>query len=156
MKLLLLRHAEAEPHSAADFSRKLTEKGESQARKVGKFCAEHKLVPDVIFTSPLCRAEQTARLAAHEMDGVEVIVAQWLASGMQPEDALEELRALKRFQSIMIVGHEPDFSMLASALLGITHSSGVNVRKSSLICLAVDFPRKGSATLDFSVPVKFM
>ncbi|MGC3990812.1 MAG: histidine phosphatase family protein [Chthoniobacteraceae bacterium] len=156
MKLFLLRHAEAEPHRATDFSRALTEKGEAQACKVGKFCLRNELIPELILSSPLVRAEQTARLAANEMNDAEVLIAPWLASGMQPETALVELAAFTKFSSVMLVGHEPDFSMLACALLGISSSYGVNVRKASLTCLLTDFPRPGAATLDFSVPVKFM
>jgi len=156
MKIYLLRHAEAEPHNPRDYTRALTAKGEEQARRAGKFCAKNGLEPEVIFSSPLVRAEQTARLAAAEMKAVDVIVVPWLASGMQPETALEELRALKRFSSVMIVGHEPDFSLLASALLGIPSGIGVNIRKASLTCLVADSPGAGSAVLDFSVPVKFM
>jgi len=156
MKIFLLRHAEAEPYRATDFSRALTEKGEMQARKVGKFCAGNELLPELILSSPLLRAEQTAKLAAQEMNGPEVTIERWLASGMQPEIALSELAVLNRFSSVMLVGHEPDFSLLACALLGISSSYGVNVRKASLTCLLTDFPRAGAATLDFSLPVKFM
>jgi phosphohistidine phosphatase len=156
LKIFLLRHAEAEVNHVSDYNRALTEKGEAQARKVGKFCAAQGIIPEVIFASPLVRAEATAQLAAKELPGVEVIVAPWLASGMQPEFALDELRALTQFSSVMLVGHEPDFSLLVSALLGIPSGYGINVRKASLTALQADILRFGAAVLDFSVPVKFM
>ncbi len=67
MLLYLLRHAEAEPYRADDFSRKLTDKGERQARLVGAFLDEKGLKPDLILSSPVLRARQTAIIVAEEL-----------------------------------------------------------------------------------------
>ena len=68
MQLFLLRHAEAEPEAATDEMRALTAKGSKQAESVGKFCLKHGFVPEIILTSPLTRAEETARLVAGELN----------------------------------------------------------------------------------------
>jgi phosphohistidine phosphatase len=60
MTLQFLRHADAEPFTGSDFSRNLTPKGNTQAANVGKFLKSRHLVPDIILTSPLVRARQTA------------------------------------------------------------------------------------------------
>jgi len=49
----LLRHADANTEAATDDARPLSQKGISQARKVGRFCKDHNLKPDVIITSPV-------------------------------------------------------------------------------------------------------
>src|SRR3954467_11877205 len=58
----LLRHAEAEPGSP-DEARKLTPKGEEQARNAGLALARLGVKPDLCLTSPRVRAVQTAELA---------------------------------------------------------------------------------------------
>ena len=109
MLLYLLRHANADTIAESDDARTLTEKGRAQAKKVAHFCAERELRPEVILASPLPRAQQTAAPIGEKF-GVEVIVTPWLASGMMPEGATDALRDYLRFKSVMLVGHEPDFS----------------------------------------------
>ena len=83
MLLYLLRHAEAVDEAASDAARALTTKGMAQARKVGKFCVKNEVIPSIILTSPLKRAEQTARLVAKEIKNAEFIVCPFLASSMR-------------------------------------------------------------------------
>ena len=156
MLLYLLRHAEAVDHAESDAVRELTEKGVAQARKVGKYCRKNELIPAVILTSPFTRAEQTARLVAKEMPAAEFIVEPMLRAGMQPEAALEELRAYANFKSLMLVGHEPDFSLLAAHLLGSPLREILRLRKASLTALELSALRPGAATLQFSIPSKLM
>jgi phosphohistidine phosphatase SixA len=153
MLLYFLRHAEAEDAVTTDFDRRLTAKGLEQADKVGKFCVKFGLVPDLILSSPVVRAEQTARAVSKRLDDRELVVERWLACGMAPDDCLGGLKAYAKFDHVMVVGHEPDFSETISVLTG---GSSVNVRKASLT--AVDLPRlrAGAGRLEFSVPVRLM
>src|SRR5271154_6356041 len=68
MQLFLLRHAEAESNAATDEVRTLTGRGTKQAEAIGKFCLEHDFVPEMILSSPLTRAEETARIVARELN----------------------------------------------------------------------------------------
>ncbi len=157
MLLYLLRHADAVNHAASDAARELTEKGIAQAMKVGKFCRRNNVAPEIILSSPYRRAEQTATLAAEEMSaGKKVEIANFLASGMDPANAAEELAAYLKCDGVMIVGHEPDFSRLAAFLLGLSSNENIHVRKASLTLLIVSKLAAGAATLDFSVPVSLM
>ena len=157
MLLYLLRHADAVTAAASDAARELTEKGEAQAAKVGRFCEAANIRPTVILTSPLRRAEQTARLAAGEMsEPPEVVVTPFLASGMDPETALDELKSYTKFESVMLVGHEPDFSQLAAHLLGANGNGSLKLRKASLTAVEIGSLKHGSGTLQFSIPVKLM
>src|SRR5437588_10240100 len=105
MLLYLLRHADPVSHADSDAARTLSEKGVEQAKRVGRFCQRHQIAPDVILSSPLRRAEQTARLAAEEMGGVEVRIAEFLRSGMEPDAAVSGLKGFTKFNRVMIVGH---------------------------------------------------
>ncbi|MCS7008736.1 MAG: hypothetical protein NZL93_02205, partial [Chthoniobacterales bacterium] len=78
----------------------------------------------------------------------------WLASGMRPEKLLEELLNLFTQESLMLVGHEPDFGISISYLIG-SSSNAVHVRKASLTCVSLSAPRFGAGTLEFSIPPRF-
>jgi phosphohistidine phosphatase len=155
MLLYLLRHANADSIAESDDARTLTEKGHAQAKKVARFCAERELQPEVILSSPLPRAQETAAPIG-EKAGVEVIVAPWLASGMRPETATDALREYTRFESVLLVGHEPDFSLLIAHLLGLPDHARFVVRKASLTLLEFRSPRAGAATFHFSLPCRLM
>src|ERR1700739_372091 len=68
-QLWLLRHAEAEPHgSREDSARRLTERGEQQARAAGTAIVRIGGRFDAVLYSPKVRAAQTAELAAEAWD----------------------------------------------------------------------------------------
>jgi phosphohistidine phosphatase len=155
MLLYLLRHANADTVAATDDGRRLSDKGREQAREVARFCQEHGCAVPLILSSPLPRAQETAQPVAEAL-GAELRVEHWLAAGMHPEAALEELKAHRSLPGVMIVGHEPDFSQLITHLLGLPSSTQVHVRKASLTLLALDVFRAGTARLEFSLPCKLM
>src|SRR5438094_8713358 len=66
MQLYFLRHGEADwPNwKRSDDERPLTDFGKKEMRDVAKFLARLKVRPDLIVTSPLPRASQTAKIAA--------------------------------------------------------------------------------------------
>ena len=152
MQLLLLRHGKAEDSSpGGDFSRELEEKGHEQARNVARILAAADLLPDLVLSSPVFRAKQTANTFTSTAGMPGPIFLEWLACGMSPETALAELGHFPDFERIMIVGHEPDFSRLISHCLG--GSADAEVRKGSITCLELR-PPAPSATLLFLIPHK--
>lgn len=154
MNLYILRHANADTEAATDDARELSEKGREQAKSVAKFCARHAIRLEVIFSSPLIRAQQTAKPVAKEL-GIEVTTARWLACGATPEGILAQLATLKDTAAVMLVGHQPDLGELIGHLLGAA-GDGINVRKASLTHIAVLVPRKGGGRLEFFVPARMM
>ena len=156
MLLHLLRHAEAEPYQADDFSRVLTEKGSKQARRVGCFMKEQCIRPEVILTSPVLRARQTAEIVAKLLGKTTLTEIPWAACGMSPDVALSELSGFSKFDSVMIVGHEPDFSCLIASLIGFSRSESVEVAKASLVGVNLQSLRFGSGVLQYLLPVKFL
>ena len=150
--LYFLRHADAEPDYANDFNRRLTTKGVEQAEKVGKFCARNGLIPEVILSSPVVRARQTADAVSLRLGQVEIIESPWIACGMTRATFLEQLAGYTKFTSIFIVGHEPDFSDCIGYLTG----ARLNVRKASLTMVDLLSLREGGGELQFSVPVRLM
>jgi phosphohistidine phosphatase len=108
----LLRHGEAEDGSP-DAERKLTEKGEQQSRAVGLALKKLGVDLDACLSSPKVRAADTAKLACDAL-GVEVQLEPKLAGG--PFDANELAAGLG--DHVMLVGHDPDFSMAVHTLTG--------------------------------------
>jgi len=156
MVLFFLRHAEAESASSSDFERRLTPKGLDQAEKVGKFCVRNGLLPDVILSSPLVRARQTAEAVANQLGASEPIIEKWIACGMFPEVCQRELSAYSQFSQVLLVGHEPDFSQTIAFFLGLPGGFSLHVRKSSLTCVDCSDLRPGKGRLEFSLPVRLM
>ena len=110
--LWLLRHGDAEDGSP-DSERPLTDKGRLQARAVGGALKALGVELDACLTSPKVRAVETARLACEPL-GVEPQLEPKLSGG--PFDA--EALAAGLGDDVLLVGHDPDFSMAVHSLTG--------------------------------------
>jgi phosphohistidine phosphatase len=109
----LLRHGEAADGSP-DAERPLTDRGEEQARAAGAALKAIGVELAVCFTSPKVRALDTARLAC-ELLGAEPTLEPKLAGG--PFDP-EQLAAGFEDGDVLLVGHDPDFSMAVHSMTG--------------------------------------
>lgn len=153
MDLILLRHGKAENFNPdGDFSRALVEKGREQARRASRVLKATGLLPDIVLTSPLVRARQTADEFCQTAGMPGPVIQGWLASGMAPETAIEELAAFRDFKRVAIVGHEPDFSALVEWILGAT-GGGVEIKKGAIACLRITPPAR-FGNLAYLVPPK--
>ena len=118
MDLYFLRHGEADwpAWEKSDDERPLTKRGKKEMHEVAAFLKRLKVSPDVIVTSPLPRASQTAEIAAEHLK-VKCRQDKLLAPGFGRQE-LE--RVLKKYpaESLMVVGHEPDFTQTISQLTG--------------------------------------
>lgn len=110
--IYLLRHGEAEDCDGDDATRRLTAKGERQARDAGIALREIGAGIEDCLASPKVRALETARLACEAL-GVEVEMTGALRGGRF--DALD-LSAGRG--EVLLVGHEPDFSAEVGRLTG--------------------------------------
>jgi phosphohistidine phosphatase len=117
VKLYFLRHGKADwPYwNKSDDERPLTEEGKDQVAAVAKMLARLEIAPS-IFTSPLPRASQTAEIAGQHLHQ-KVRVDELLRPGF---DAGKLKKLLKDFsgKSLMVVGHEPDFTRTIFQLTG--------------------------------------
>jgi phosphohistidine phosphatase SixA len=73
---------------------------------------------------------------------------------MNPRQALSELRAFGDFQTVMLVGHEPDLSVFIESLLGVAGGAAIEVKKGALALLSVE-PSGRGAVLRFLLPPKW-
>lgn len=118
----MLRHGDAEAGDGEDAARRLTEKGERQARAAGLALAALGAELDACLASPRVRAADTARLACEAL-GVEPETAAELRGG-----AFDALGLAAGRGDVLLVGHEPDFSDQIARLTG----ARVKLRKGGL------------------------
>lgn len=120
--IYLLRHGDAEPGDGDDAARRLTAKGERQARAAGSALLALGVELDACLTSPKLRAVDTARLAC-EVLGRESEIAIELRGG-----SFDSLLLTAGRGDALLVGHEPDFSAEVARLTG----ANVKLRKGGL------------------------
>ena len=124
MIIYFVRHASAGQHVAnpkKDEKRALDETGVEQCGYVGRALAALDAQVDVIVSSPLKRAAQTASLVANEM-GYEGKLL--FDDGLRPEATFADFRKLldkhAKQESIMVVGHNPNLSEFVGRLISET------------------------------------
>ena len=150
MQLYFLRHGEADwpDWQKSDDERPLTDFGKKEMRDVAKFLARLKVRPDLIVTSPLPRAAQTAEIAADYLKA-KLRKDELLAPGF----GMSELRTIfkrHRSKALMLVGHEPDFTNVISGLRG----ASLKLSKAGVALLDVD-PESEEGKLLWLFPPKF-
>ena len=137
-QLWLLRHAEAEPHGARpDSERRLTERGEQQARAAGLALMRLDVTFDAVLFSPKVRARQTAELAAESWSVQARRRLQEhppLASGFDARQARDALAGLAADGRLLLVGHEPDLSRIVGEETG----GRVDLKKGGIAVLRLE------------------
>jgi phosphohistidine phosphatase len=136
MHLYLVQHGEARSE-AEDPERPLTERGREEAARVARFLARHGARPAAIRHSGKRRAEQTAAIFAEALLGDAGAIQ--AVSGINPKDPVEpvaEPLSNEAAGSVMLVGHLPSLSRLASLLLaGDAERTIVRFRQGGAVCL---------------------
>ena len=156
--LYFLRHATADiiRPNQLDIDRCLIEKGRLQARRVAAFMQRHNLRVQQVLSTPYPRAVQTAAIVCKETGFAAASEQPWLALETPLQQALAQLQLLwpTLAEHTLLVGHEPDFSLLISRLLDMPQP-GINIRKASLSCISVS-EGLTQAQLQWAVPARFM
>jgi phosphohistidine phosphatase len=140
LHVYLVRHEEAEPgYDIPDAHRALTGHGRSRMRSTGKMVVQHANI-DVIYTSPLVRAVQTAELLAAEVGLDEPLLAREVIANPPTLDRIIDLlvQTEANIRGVALVGHEPTFSELAAEMLDLAQYPRP-FKKGSV--LAMDFDR---------------
>lgn len=152
VQLHLLRHADAGDPAAwsgLDAERPLSGKGRRQARAVGRWLSSMARPPEVVLTSPKVRASQTAEITTAGW-AARPISDERLAGGLE----LDDVRAIladhaPAAQRVMLVGHDPALSELASELIG----ASITLKKGAIARIDIPRePRAGTGTLRWLVP----
>lgn len=133
-RIIFMRHGIAvnrDDFEGEEHARPLTEKGIDKTRRVAKSMAS-RLRPDLIVTSDYRRARETAEIcveafANHGEKSIGVIET----AGIRPNGtwgdwmkALDQIgEDYPKYTSIMVVGHEPNLSLLLAKMIGTAPES---------------------------------
>src|ERR1700722_6580154 len=151
MLLYIMRHGLAEEPAPKgdDAARKLTSKGAAKIRKAAVGMHATGIAFNLILTSPITRPAETAGIVAADPAGPKPKVSPELTTGASPANVLDALARLRLPERVLIVGHEPTLSRLASLMLtGSSESVGIRLKQGGVIALEFgDRVERGAAQL---------
>ena len=152
MDLLVIRHGvavEREDWSGNDDLRPLTDDGIAKMRKGAQGLRTIVERVDVLASSPLLRARQTAQIVAKVVEHPrEVETVEALEPDQAPETLLAWARGYADEDTVAIVGHEPHLSTLVTWLLTGKRGSAIDLKKGGVCLLRFDDePKAGEAQL---------
>jgi len=157
MLVYFLRHASAGQRKlkpATDEKRPLDKDGIEQCQYVGRALAALDVHVDLIISSPLKRATQTAALIANELaydNRIEI------APALRPEAAYPQFRDLLNRHSsqdaIMVVGHNPNLSDFFGRVIGGGARASLDLKKAGVARVEVDHNR---GTLNWYITPKLI
>jgi phosphohistidine phosphatase len=143
MNLYILRHASAgtrRPNPALDLKRPLDKEGKEQCLRLAHLLNALKISFDLVVSSPLKRALQTAQFVATET-GYENRIH--ISTGLAPEATLADFKQMLQeagdCENVLAVGHNPNLQTFLGALLLPAQKGGtaavvplIRLRKASL------------------------
>jgi phosphohistidine phosphatase len=139
LRIYVLRHGIAEDAAAGltDAERALTQEGKRKLRSVLERARRAGLQPNLILTSPLKRAVETAEIAAAVL-GIksDLVHTNALVPSSSPERVWKEIRSRKA-EAILLAGHEPLLSLVVAYLLGCP-ALQVRMKKATLVSIEVE------------------
>ena len=148
MTLYFLRHASAGKKALSakkDERRPLDEEGILQARYIGRMLANLDVQVDLIVSSPLKRALQTASLVANELAFESAVQTE---EALLPESGFDQFRALlgrlRKSETVIVVGHNPSLNeFLSKTISGSSGATHIDFKKGAVARVELD-GRNGS------------
>jgi phosphohistidine phosphatase len=158
-EIYLIRHGVAEergPSWPDDAKRPLTEEGIARMRKSVRGLSRLGVSFDVVLTSPLTRAKQTADVAAAGVSPrPSIVTVESLAPDGSFAAVMADLEKYARKTRIAIVGHEPAIGELAARLIGSRHA--IEFKKGAVCRIDLEtLPPSGPGELRWLLTPKIM
>lgn len=153
MKLYLVRHGIAWDVGVRgvtrDYDRPLSDEGVEKTRAAAGGLKAMGHVPDVIGTSPLVRAAQTADIFRDELGVTAAVeVVDFMAPGGVAQELFDWLKE-KQMASAMVVGHMPDLAWMTHACLAAGEDHDLHFKKAAVAWVTFDgAPRVGRGRLE--------
>jgi phosphohistidine phosphatase len=158
-ELYLIRHGVAEERGDAwpdDEKRPLTEEGMTRLRKAARGLSRVGIVFDIVLSSPLVRARQTAEIVAGgPAPRPALVYIESLTPGASYAALVADLEKHTRKTRIALVGHEPGIGELAARLIGSRHP--IEFKKGAICRIDVDdVPPSGPGDLRWFLTPKIL
>lgn len=121
MNLYILRHASAGTRRAnpkIDVKRPIDKEGKQQCLLVGGYLSALNVQFDRVVSSPLKRALQTASLVSNETGyDSKIEISDALAPEATVAKFQELVRALEKYDNVLVVGHNPNLAVFMGSLI---------------------------------------
>lgn len=162
MRLYLVRHGIAEIRNIAsmlDEDRALTAQGREMVRRVSVELARARNVPEVILSSPLLRARQTAEILGEHFGAEVFIDTLWdLAPGGDGEALLRQIiKYIRKNGSLMLVGHQPSLGETAGRLIFGSRQHSLDLKEGAVCIIdAVDYQGQVRGRLHALLPPEIL
>ncbi len=142
MLLVIVRHAIAVPHGtkgATEEERPLTEEGIEKMNKAARGLKGLDIQPDIILTSPLVRARQTAEIVRKALGGKVLLeTCDALSPAGNRGDVYQALQQRSNLASVVIVGHQPSLGEIAGEIAWGSKEHYVELKKGGACCLEIE------------------
>jgi len=137
-RLYVVRHATAEDvgEGGSDHDRRLTKKGRKAFTRLVRRLAEAGMDVDLVASSPLVRARETAEILAHELGCGRIEVVAALAPGSDWR-ALVEWTVQQDAARVAWVGHAPCVGRLVALSIG-DGSAAIRMQKGAVAAVRFD------------------
>jgi phosphohistidine phosphatase len=134
MLLYLIRHGDADTPAMRDDDRVLSKKGIRVTTAMAALLKKAEFdKPEIIITSPLPRANETARIMHEEFaPNAKCEINEGLRPSGSLEGAMAIIASKKEYDVVMLAGHDPLFSRLASILVSGEDRPTIEMKKSAV------------------------
>ena len=139
MNLYVVRHASAgtrRPNPIIDVKRPLDKEGKQQCILVASYLNALNVQFDLVISSPLKRALQTASLVGTETGYDSKIVVSEALSPSANLAAFDKLiSGLSQYENVLVVGHNPNLAVFLGSLIGVrspTSRALIRLRKGAI------------------------
>jgi phosphohistidine phosphatase len=143
MRIYLIRHSNAVDHGTPGYEddslRPLTENGRDKMKKIASALKKLDVKPDLIVSSPYVRAKQTAEILAKVLKyKPELTFSDALVPTGNADNIIGEINEKYSVDELVLVGHEPCFSILIGTLTAGNPELAVDLKKGGVCCLSAD------------------
>lgn len=151
MELYVLRHGKAEAFPSPgrqDADRPLTRQGRDEMQRIASWMLRNRCRLDLIATSPLKRAEETADIIAGVYNlEKRLVVWEELSPGMDFDRLMEQIVSCDDLTSLLIIGHEPSLSGCIGRIISGGGGAEIALKKGGLARIRNFCPDPVSGTL---------
>jgi len=141
MILYLVRHAIAVEHGTpgvAEDDRPLTAKGIEKMTEAAAGLRALVISPELIISSPLPRAKETAEILAEAFGGeVPLTFSSSLAPGGSREGVYREIGSNRKCESLMLIGHQPSLGEIAGEIAWGSPEHYIELKKGGTCALDI-------------------
>ncbi len=139
MEIYMVRHAATVPHGTpgvAEDDRPLTGEGIEKMHRASRGLAALGVLPEIILTSPLPRAKQTAEIVQATLgDKIPLKLVPALGPSGSRSELYEEMQQHENRASLMLVGHQPSLGEIAGEIAWGSAENCLELKKGGACCL---------------------